>query len=115
MAGRTVSKHLRTYIDGYDLSSYFSKAGPLQHGFSQAKVFNFADGVEGALPNHAAISPGQLQGVLDNTATSGLHAALGSAGTKRVVTIAVGDRAAPAAGVPVFCGEFQELSYKVPA
>ena len=73
MAGRTVNKHTRVYVGGYDLSGYASSIGPLQTQFEAAGITCFTDAVKGIMPNQPMLSPGTLQGVFDNTATTGLH------------------------------------------
>jgi hypothetical protein len=110
--GRTVNRWTRVYVDGYDLSGYARSIGPLSVEFDAPDLTVLSDGVVGVLPNQAHITPGELNGVLDNTATSGIQAVLSTAGTYRKVMIPIGIRAAPAAGDPVFLGSFEQLSYK---
>lgn len=113
MAGRTVNRWTRVYVDGYDLSGYARSIGPLAVEFDTPDLTaNLSDGVMGTLPNQANITPGELNGVLDNTATSGIQAVLSTAGTYRTVMVPIGMRAAPAAGDPVFMGVFEQLSYQ---
>jgi hypothetical protein len=69
----------------------------------------------GALPGHASIKLGPINGIFDSTATTGIHALHSVAGSKYIVTVALGDRAAPAAGVPVFCGEWYQNGYTLGA
>ena len=87
MAGRTVSKYIRVYYDGYDVSGYASKIGPLQWEFNPADLTTFSDAVHGYLAELCMINVGTLNGNFDNTATSGLHAlASAGAGSKHLVT-----------------------------
>ena len=112
MAGRTVSKYIRCYVDGYDMSGYSRTIGPLLWEFDEADLTaQMGDSVRGYLPNLCNMSPGTLNGVFDNTATSGLHVIASSIQSERVVTVAIGDRAAPAIGDPVYCGQPVQLSY----
>ena len=111
MAGRTTSKHTRVYIDGYDMSGYTRSIGPLTHEYDTPDLTVMTDSVKGYLPSQPTISPGVLNGIFDNTATSGLHVIGSSISSSRVVTVAIGDKAAPAEGDPVFCGEFLQLAY----
>ena len=112
MAGRTHSKWTRVYIDGYDMSGYSRSVGTLGWNYEEADLTaDLGDAVRGYLPNQSTISMGPLNGVFDNTATSGLHVIGSSIQSERVVTVAIGDRAAPAVGVPVFCGRFVQLGY----
>src|SRR3990167_9016423 len=110
--GRTVSRWLRVYLSGYDLSGYSRNIGPLAQVYDAVGEPAAADAVKGYLPNHATLGLGTLNGIFDNTATSGLHV-LQSAGSgaRHVVTVALGVRAAPAAGDPVYCGEFEQQAY----
>jgi hypothetical protein len=78
-----------------------------------AELTALTDGVQGKLPNHPEFGVGELDAVFDNTATSGIHAAISSAGVARVVMCPIGMRAAPAEGDPVYCGQFNQLGYKM--
>jgi len=111
--GRTLKRWARVYIDGYDMSGYTREIGPLGVTYDEVEQLALSDGVKGALPNHPEISIGTLNGLFDNTATSGIHAVLGSAGVSRDVLIAMGIRAVPAAGDPVFMGAFNHNGYQI--
>jgi len=112
MAGRTLNKYTRVYIDGYDLSGYSRSISPLVWEFDAVDLTcPMGDSAKGYLPGHPNITPTQLNGVFDNTATSGLHAVASSQNDDRVVLVAIGDRAAPVAGNPAFMGEFLQLGY----
>jgi hypothetical protein len=111
MAGRTVAKHWRVYIDGYDMSGHTLSAGPLSWEYGSDRQATLADAIKGSWPGQARIGIGTLNGVFDNTATSGLHV-VASSPAKRVVLVTGGDRAAPAQGDPAFMGEFEQLSYE---
>jgi hypothetical protein len=50
--------------------------------------------------------------VFDNTATSGLHVIGSAIQSERVISVLIGDRAAPVAGNPVFCGQYTQLGYQ---
>jgi len=108
--GRTHAKHWRVYASGYDLSSHTLTFGPLTETYSDEGVATLTDAVKGTLPGRATIGIGTLNGVFDNTATTGLHIVAGTT-AKRVVMAAGGIRTAPAAGDPVFAGEFEQLGY----
>ena len=112
MAGRTVSKFSRVYIDGYDMSGYSRSAPSLNWAFNQSNWMAINDPAMGALPGQASISLGTYSGVLDNTATSGMHTVLSSSDTVRDIMIPIGDRAAPVAGVPAFCAQVTQNSYQ---
>lgn len=100
--GRTVTKWDRVYLDGLDMSGYVTALGPLVWAFDEVNYFALSDPCQGALPGMPHITPTALNGIFDNTATSGLHVLASGAGTKRLVTMARGIRAAPALGDPCF-------------
>src|SRR5574343_497910 len=111
MAGRTVAKHTRIYVDGYDLSGYSRSIGPLEWTFDEADQTCIPDAVKGYLPNQATFGVGTLNGVFDNTAPTGLHVLANGAGVIRNVMVAVGIGAAPAQGDPAYVGQFEQASY----
>jgi hypothetical protein len=110
--GRTILKHTRFYADGYEWSGGLRAIGPLQNTYDETDLTTILDAVKGYLPAHSTLGIGTLNGVLDNTATTGLHIlASGAAGTKRTVMVAIGIQAAPAQGDPVYLGEFEQQGY----
>lgn len=109
--GRTILKHTRVYVNGYDLSGYSRQIGPLAQTFDETDLTTITDAVTGVLPNYAALSCGTLNGIFDNTATSGLHVVANGAGVSRNVMIPIGIRAAPAQGDPVYMGQFEQSGY----
>jgi len=112
MTGRTLLKYVRVYIDGYDMSGYSRSVGPLAWEFEEVDLTcPMADAAKGYLPGQPTITPTELNGVFDNTATSGLHAVASVQNDDRVVLVAIGDRAAPVAGNPAFMGEFMQGGY----
>jgi len=111
--GRTLKRWVRMYVDGYDMSGYTREIGPLAWTYDEVEQVALMDSVRGALPDHPEISIGTLNGIFDNTATSGIHAVLGSAGVSRDVLVALGIQAAPAKGDPVFIGAYNQLAYQV--
>ena len=102
---------MRIYANGYDLSGYSRSIGPLSWEYEQAEDRVLTSAVKGVLNDVASMTPGTLNGVFDNTATSGLHVVTNAAGTQRTLMIPIGDLAVPAAGDPVFMGVFQQVSY----
>ena len=109
--GRTVPRWVRVYIDGYDLSGYSRTIGPLKHEYEEVDLTaQMSDAVMGVMPNLPSISPGILNGVFDNTGTSGLHA-VASSPASRIVTVPIGIQAAPLDGDPCFNGQFNQLGY----
>jgi len=112
--GRTVLKHWRAYVDGYDMSGYTRTFGPLEwtHDQNGGDMPALSDAVKGALPGQAHINAGTLSGIFDNTATSGLHVVASGAGVIRNCMFVAGIRAAPDAGDPAFCAQLRQLSYQ---
>jgi len=113
MAGRTVLKHARIYVDGYDLSGYSRSFGPLMCQFDDADLTCITDAVKGALPGHATLGIGTLNGVMDNTASSGLHAVINAPGQQRTVMAVIGINAAPAQGDPAYCAMLEQKDYQL--
>jgi len=111
--GRTTLDKCRVYIDGYDLSGYTRSFGPLACTFDEGIDDAINKQVKGVLPGNATVGMGALNGIFDNTATSGIHALLASPAVKRTVLIAVGIQAAPANNDPAFCGQFQQGDYMI--
>ena len=88
--GRTLQRFLRLYADGYDLSGYTRIIEKLEVDYPVDLISCLNDGVQGGLPDHAAISIGNTSCVFDNTATSGLHA-VANAPAARDVMVPVGE------------------------
>ena len=109
--GRTVPKWWRVYADGYDLSGQARQIGPLQLEYEEADLTALSDTVKGYLPNHATVNIGTLNAVFNNTATTGIHTVLGTAGQVRTMLVAMGIQGAPAAGDPTFGGQFTQKAY----
>jgi hypothetical protein len=112
--GRTLNRWTRVYVGGYDLSCYTRDIGPLAVDFNPVDMTApMCDAVRGYLPDAPTISPGVLNGLLDNTATTGFHpVAEAWGGTSKVVSVPIGIRAVPAAGDPVFHGKFFITAYQ---
>jgi hypothetical protein len=111
--GRTTLRNWRVYIDGRDLSGYSRSFGPLACTFDEGVDDAVTLTVKQTLIGNATVGMGTLNGIFDNTATSGIHAVLSSAGVSRTVLIAGGIQAAPAIGDPAFCGQFNQTDYMI--
>ena len=112
--GRTKPKWIRVYSNGYDISGYGRSIGPLAQGGNEVELTaTMGDTVKGYLKGHGITGAGVYNAVFDNTATTGLHAVMGSADTLRNIIVAYGIRAAPADGDPAFCGGFRQSNYQV--
>lgn len=111
MAGRTTSKHLRVYVNGYDLSGYSRSVGDVGIEMDTPELTVWTDAVKGYLTGAAALAFGPLNVNMDNTASVGAHVLENTSDAYRLVTLAIGDRAAPVAGNPVFCAELRKTAY----
>jgi len=112
MAGITTQKWRRVYADGCDISGFSRTIGPLSVVFDEVDVTaDMSDTVRGYLRGRAQINLGTLNAVFDNTATTGLHTVMKTAGGARTVLVALGSLAAPAAGDAVFGGTFIQGAY----
>lgn len=111
MTGRTPAKFMRVYLNGYRMSGYTSQIGPLGATFTETAQDALLDAVSGALPGRANVSPGTLNGLFDNS-TAGLHTLFSGSDVARHLLVAIGDRAEPAQGVPVFGGVFRQGAYQ---
>lgn len=110
--GRTTLNNYRVFIDGYQMSCYSRSFGPLSCTFEEGVDDAICLPVKATWPGNAMIGMGTLNGIFDNTATSGIHAVLGTVGLRRSVMIAVGIQGAPANNDPVFCGQFVQTGYE---
>lgn len=107
--GRTLSKYVRMYANGKDLSGHSRSIGPLDWSFEVGIDNPLNASVIGNWLGQATISPGTLNALFDNTADSGSYTVLEPTnGTIRTIMIPVGIQAAPAQGDPVFCGQFMQ-------
>lgn len=109
--GRTLEKNYRFYADGRDLSGFSRSIGPFGVEADEADMTVWTDTVKGYLKNHYQVNLGTYNAVFDNTASTGLHALMGTSGVQRTALLAMGIRAAPAAGDPCFGGQFIQSGY----
>lgn len=109
--GRTHIKYLRVFVDGYDFSGYARSVGELAHTYDEGvdDVMNL--NIKGTIPGQATVTLGPLNGMLDNTATSGLHVVMNGAGTPRNIMVCQGIQAAPANNDPAFACQLEQLAY----
>jgi hypothetical protein len=111
--GRILDRYSRFYADGYDFSGYIRQIGELKWEFAATPDAALTDQVKNIIgPGQATISPGKLNAFFDNTADVGLHAVMSGAGVLRVVMVVLGGTLEPVAGVPTFCGEFEQGAYQ---
>ncbi len=110
--GRTLEKYTRVYMDGFDVSGYGRTIGPLEVTYEEVDLTaQMSDAVRGFMRGRAHANLGIFNAVFDNTATTGLHTVLKTAGGERVVLVAKGQLAVPAAGDVVFGGAFVQKAY----
>jgi hypothetical protein len=108
---RTVSKFMRVYAGGYDISGNTRSIGPLTWAFEEESMTCLNWPVAGTLPGKATMGCGTLNGLFDNTATTGLHILQSSSGVTRDVMIPIGMSAAPTYNDPVYMGQFPQTGY----
>jgi len=110
--GRTTLNNWRAYVDGYDMSGMTRSFGPLECIFDEGVDDAISYTVKGIYPGQATVKMGTLNGIFNNTATTGLHAVMeGGNGTVRDVLLACGIQAAPANNNPCFAGQFEQIGY----
>lgn len=110
--GRTLEQWTRVYIDGFDVSGSGRNIGPLGVTYEEADLTaQMSDAVRGFMRGRGMVNVGIFNAVFDNTATTGLHAVLQTAGGARTVLVAQGQIAAPAEGDVVFGGTFMQGAY----
>lgn len=109
---RTVLKHTRIYVDGFDMSGYSRSIGPLVQTYDETDLTTILDGVKGVLPAHVMLGIGTLNGVMDNTLAVGMHEVMSTAGVMRTVMVPIGMGAKPEIGDPVYCGQFEQQAYQ---
>ena len=108
---RSIPKNIRIYIDGYDMSGYARSVGPLTQTYEEGTDDALSLSVKRTWPGQASVGIGTVNALFDNTATSGIHAVLGTAGGTRTVLVAMGMEAAPVDNVPCFGGKFIQSDY----
>jgi len=108
---RTHLKHVRVYVDGYDLSGYERTVGPLAHTYDTSPDAAMSDGSKNIVLGQADIQAGALNGFLDND-TAGAFALAKTQSTRNLL-VAIGVGAAPAQGNPIFAWKFEQTAYSV--
>lgn len=113
MTGRTTLNNMRVYVDGYDMSGYARNIGPLACAFEEGVIDTLNLTVKQTMVGNGNVSVGTMNGVLDNTATSGILAAMEpKIGTVCEVMVPFGIQAAPVNNDPVFCGQFELMGFQ---
>lgn len=109
MAGRTISKFSRFYVDGYDLSGDTRSFGPLVSDYEYSSMAGLTHEVKGALLGKPTHEVGTLNGIF-NTSTAGIHEVIKTVAARNIMT-PIGNLAAPVNGDPVFIGKFNQTGY----
>lgn len=109
--GRSILKYGRVYVDGYDLSGHTRSIGPLGCTFAEGNDDPLTADMIGTWLGQATITPGNLNSIFDNTASTGMHALMSAPAVTRNLIYAQGIQAVPAQGDPVFCGQFRQDDY----
>jgi hypothetical protein len=107
---RTHTKHLRAYVDGYDLSGYERQVASMGVSYDVSPDAAFTDEAKNIILGQPTISLASLDGFLDNDAAGKFALASAGIGTRNVM-VAIGVNAAPAMGDPVFAWEFEQTGY----
>lgn len=106
---RTHNKHVRAYVNGYDLSGISRQVGPLAWTFGAEPDASFTDGSKNILIGQCDIQAGSLNAFLENN-TADLFATQAQA--TRNLMVAIGANAAPVAGNPIFAWKFEDVGYQ---
>jgi hypothetical protein len=93
------------------MSGYSRSFGPLSVTFDEGVDDAVSLSVKQTLLGNATVGMGTLNGLFDNTATSGIHVVMNGAGVMRTILIGVGIQAPPANNDPAFCGQFLQKDY----
>ena len=88
----------RLYVDGYNLSSELRNIGSLDQNFDKATDDSVLLPVKKMWPAQGDITPGTANMLFDNTALTGTHIVLPTAGGMHNLALLQGIQAAPAAG-----------------
>jgi hypothetical protein len=111
--GRTLDIWERVYMDGLDVSGYLHDLGDQDVTFPEAVYPAAADLISGVLLKKPVVTLGDFNGILDPTTAVSLHALCSAAGgNSHKVMVAKGMRGEPVMGNHVFCGVFDQKSYK---
>lgn len=108
--GRTVAKWTRIYASGYPICNMTRTIEGLKWEYPEIDLTTMCDSANGYLPGIPGISTGTINGVMDNTATTGLHILAATPNAWNLM-IPIGIRAAPAEGDPVFMCRGRQLAY----
>jgi len=111
--GRTLPAFQKVFINGREMSCYVVDTGEQGMEFGAPEIVTLCDPVIGVLPTKPTVKFGPINGVFDNTATTGLHViASGSQTYRQNLMVIYGIRAVPAFGDPCFCVPMLQINYQ---
>src|SRR3970040_2049032 len=110
--GRTMDRFTRIYWDGYDIFGVSRSLGPTGIVYDEPDLTTLGDAVKGYQAGHPQLNCAAINGVLDNTATTGLHTVAQTAGAKITLFIGSGQLADPARGDICVGGQFTQGAYQ---
>jgi hypothetical protein len=110
--GRTNSRFIRTYLDGYDLSGYSRSIGTVGYAFDNSPDAAYSDNVKNIVNGQAAVQVDPLNAFLAPSATVGFHELMAAGSGLHTYTIAYGIRAEPTQGDIIFSMPMEQASYQ---
>jgi len=108
---RTVNKHTRLYIDGYDMSGFGRELGQTGIEYGEHDLTTWTDTVIGYLRGHPGVNIESYNSVFDDVA-DGAHDILSQDTSHRTVLAAFGMNGAPVQGDPAFGAILTQKSYQ---
>jgi len=110
---RALNRFNRMYIDGRDYSGAARSFGPLVYDPQEVDMTApMSDAAHGYLPDLPVITPTVFNGIMDNTATTGLQVNLTGGGVGRCIMAIIGGEKAPVIGSPSYNGIFLQTGYE---
>lgn len=113
--GRSVPNDFeQLYIDGYPMTCYTMSIDERGVEYPEYNNFTWCDNIKGALVGKPTAIFGPVNGVFDNTATTGIHVLANAAqGAKRNILHVRGVRGTPAMGDDTFAAQMIQSAYKM--
>lgn len=112
--GRSVPDFNQLFIDGYPMTCYTMSVDELGIEYPEYTGATWCDPIKGALLGKPTVIFGPVNGVFDNTATTGIHVLANAAqGAKRNILHVRGVRGTPAMGDDTFSAQMIQSAYKM--
>lgn len=112
--GRSVPDFEQLYIDGYPMTCYTMSIDERGVEYPEYNNYTLCDNIKGALLGKPTVIFGPVNGVFDNTATTGIHVLANAAqGVKRNILHVRGVRGTPAIGDDIFAAQMIQSGYKM--